>query len=297
MTQYDSKNQWREWNSIGFIPSETEDEYRFKKRIEYCLTLNEQLSKNNQINLPFEETDQNPKKFLEKILPITEELYGIRPSWVLLFLSNYQLKPWQGGCAWIFQMDENSPTSAFIQLRKQFRESSTYLKIYHRNELLSHECAHIGRMTYQEPKYEEFFAYQSSHSKLRQWMGPFIQSSKESLLFVLLLSVVIFADLAYLATGHGMNWMHWLKLLPIIMILGGFFRLIMRHNTLKKCRINLETILSSHETGHLMYRLTDHEIESFSRFSKAEIFNFIEKEKKRSFRWKFLNNVYFQSLI
>ncbi|MDP1879751.1 MAG: hypothetical protein Q8K60_02270 [Parachlamydiaceae bacterium] len=293
MTHDTYQNQWKEWNSLGFIPGPDEDEQSYIKRINYCLTLKEHLTKNNQIELPFDDTDQNSQKFLENAFPQTKDLYGIRPSWVLLFLSNYQLKPWQGGCAWIFQMDENSPTSAFIQLRKQFSVSPTYLKIYDRNELLMHECAHIGRMVYQEPKFEEFFAYQSSTSKFRQWFGPFIQSSKESLLFVLILGIVIFADLAYLATGHGMHWVHWLKLFPILMIFGGLLRLILRHDTLRKCRLNLEFILNPLQTRHLMYRLRDDEIESFARFSKTEILDFIEKEKNHSFRWKFLNDIYF----
>ncbi len=141
-----NENQWSEWNSEGFIPGPDEAEEEFRKRVAYCQNLEHHLIQQTGADFPFDLNDEASKMILEEALPQVEELYGIAPRWVPLFFSNHQLAPWHGGCAWIFQLDENSPASAFLQLRAKFRNSPTYLGLYNRNELIVHELAHVGRM-------------------------------------------------------------------------------------------------------------------------------------------------------
>lgn len=289
----DSLRMWQEWNRQGFIPGPEETESAFQERVAFCQNLEQQLVQGVGANLPFEVGDQKSKGLLEEVLPFAQNLYGIQPQWVPLFFSNYQLAPWHGGCAWIFQLNDHTPTAAFLQLRAQFRNSLTFLRIYQRRELIAHELAHVGRMLYQEHQFEEILAYQSSSSSWRRWLGPIVQSSKESFFFIFLLGVVILADFALLSLGPKMAaiaW--WIKLVPLAFIALAIGRLIDRHRTFKRCLRHLEALYSPQEARHLRYRLRDSEIKQFSRLSSSAIRDFITSAAERSFRWRFLKTLY-----
>jgi hypothetical protein len=288
--------QWQEWNAQGLIPGPNETEADFAERVVFCQHLEQHLVQKVGADLPFEVSDQTSQQLLREALPITEELYGIQPQWVPLFFSNYQLSPWHGGCAWIFQLDEQTPTAAFLQLRASFRHSPSYLGLYQRRELMAHELAHVGRMLYQEPQFEEILAYQSSPSKWRRWLGPIVQSSKESLFFILVLGVIILTDLALLsslpsASAQMIAW--WIKLIPLLLIVLALGRLFYRHQLFKRCLNNLKTLYSQPKIAqHLLYRLRDSEIKQFAHLSPAKIRKFMETAQGTSFRWRFLKSLY-----
>lgn len=286
---------WKKWNEEGFFPGPDETEEEFQKRVEYCQHLLPALESETDA-FPFNLRDGQSQQILEESFSLTEPLYGITPRWVLLFFNNTQLSLWHGGCAWIFQLHEHTPTAAFLQLRKSFRESPCYLGMYHRSELIAHEMAHIGRMMYQEPQFEEFLAYQSS-TGFRRWFGPIVQSSKETLFFILLLGLAVFADLALLlsdspasGTVNTLSW--WIKILPIGCVIFALGRLFYRHAILRKCLKNLEQLFLPSDAKHLLYRLRDTEIKQFSRLSGLQIRDFIAASASHSFRWKFLDALY-----
>lgn len=280
---------WKEWNSQGFIPGEEETESEFAERVAFCLKLEEHLFQTDSI--PFDKPDSESSKILEEAIPLTEELYGIAPRWVPLFFNNHQLLPWHGGCAWIFQLDEKTPTAAFLQLRANFRHSPTYLGLYKRKELLAHELAHVGRMLYQEPQFEELLAYRSSLSPFRRWLGPILQSSKETLLFILSLGLVIIADFASLSAGPQMEHVSWwIKSIPLLLLLLALIRLTYRHRQFNQCLKYLKALYPSKIANHLIYRLTDAEIKQFSRSSPEQIQTYMTSVD--SFRWKFLSSLY-----
>ncbi len=286
-------NQWQEWNKQGFLPGPEESQEAFQERVAFCQNLEQHLVQIVGANLPFDVSDQHSQKVLEEVLPFTQKLYGIQPQWVPLFFSNYHLSPWHGGCAWIFQLNAQTPTAAFLQLRARFRNSLTFLGLYQRHELIAHELAHVGRMLYQEPKFEEILAYQSSSSSWRCWLGPIVQSSKESLFFILLLGVIIMTDFALLSLGPQMiilAW--WMKLLPVVLIVLGLSRLIYRHRLLQHCLQHLEALYSSQQARHVLYRLLDSEIKQFSHLSPLAIQAFIDQAATQSFRWRFLKALY-----
>ena len=285
--------QWEEWNLQGFIPGPDETEIAFTERVDFCKNLQQNLMQKVGENFPFDLKDHSSDS-LGDVLPFTKELFGIAPQWVPLFFNNYHLAPWHGGCAWIFQMDEKSPTAAFLQLRSPFRFSSNYLGLYNRKELIAHELAHVGRMLYQEPQFEELFAYQTSTSKWRCWLGPIVQSSKESLFFILSLGIVIMADLASLGSGMNLNtW--WLKMVPFLLVVFGIGRLFYRHSLMNRCLANLESLNLLKDAKHLLYRLRDSEIKQFARLPPSQIQKFIDGSAINSFRWRFLKKIYFPS--
>lgn len=288
------KKEYVEWNREGFIPGPDETEELLKKRIDFCKNLRTHLKKSSEIELPFDFDHESTNHALNEAFPLAEELYGIDPTWVPLFFSNHQLAPWHGGCAWIFQLNENAPTAAFLQLRATFHKKSSFLGIYDRKELIVHELAHVGRMSYHEPKYEEVLAYRSSPSKWRQWVGPIIQSSRESLLFILLLALILFADVALIFSGHdeALKFSWWLKSIPLACIGFGLFRLAFKHYKFSRCLKKLSSLCGETKADHLIYRLTDQELDEFAFMSEKNITLCIENKKKLSFRWEFLYEIY-----
>lgn len=283
--------KYLEWNAAGLIPGpeETEDEY--VNRVHYCLNLIQELNSQKDTHFPFEVSDHKSRMILEKSLTKTESLYGIAPDWVPLFFSNYQLSPWQGGCAWIFQLAEETPTAAFLQLRAHFLLNEKYLGLYDREELIEHELSHVGRMMYKEPQFEEILAYRSSSKWWRRWFGPIVQSSKESLFFILLMGFIILADLALISLDGEKIYqlLFWLKLIPFGVIILGLIRLGRRQFIFNKALKKL-TVLFKDQGQKILYRLTDKEIKLMACSLSNHIAQYIQEQK--SFRWDFLKNCY-----
>ncbi len=194
------------YNREGLIPGPLENEEEFVKRALFCLNLKEELKKSSELDLPFNSIETSNDEILSDPFKTTLKLYGIAPSWVPLFFTNYQLAFWHGGCAWIFQLNNTTPFSALLQLRSNFTRKKKYLGLYERDELIAHEMSHVGRMLYEEPKFDELLAYQTSPSSFRRWFGPIAQSSRESFIFVLVLGVVLFTNLAL----HAFGWINFL---------------------------------------------------------------------------------------
>lgn len=289
MNETDQKTQWNAWNRQGFIPGSQETEEDFMKRIVFCENLESELVKKVGADLPFEVGDSQSKQILQHSLDETKVIYGMAAAWVPLFFSNYQLAPWHGGCAWIFQFDETVPMAAFLQLRARFRDHVTYLGLYHRDELIAHELSHVGRMMYEEPKFEEILAYRSSKSHLRRWLGPIVQSSKESLFFILALGVYAITDAALLSVYHPMAAQ---VLLGFKLVLAGLVayalgRLAWRQSLYRRCVKKLSKLYSHPE--HVAYRLRDSEIRQFASSSVEQIREWIDQQE--SFRWRFLKQV------
>lgn len=274
------------YNQEGFVPGPGEPQEDFIKRVEYCQNLRHHLS----AKLPFTpdmEASVNPLTQMQNKALCA---YDIAPLWVPVFFSNYQLSPWQGGCAWIFQLSDLEPTAAFFQLRKAFKRHPSYLGIYKRDELLAHELVHVGRMMFEEPHFEEILAYRTSKSSWRSWLGPLVQSSKESAWFVFLLLPIILLDLYLLIEGDGsFYWQSmWLKSLPLALICAAILRLYRRQTIFERALHNLRSLFLRAEA--VIYRLTDAEIYLFATLSPQEILQFIAKEP--SLRWQVIRQAY-----
>ncbi len=287
-------DELKELNQQGLFPGPNETEEAFFERALFCSSLTLHLAQDDYKNFPFDLTTATSVETYD-VFPCSEKLFGMTPKWVPIFFSNEKLSLWQGGCAWIFQLDEKTPTSAFLQLRKKFKTKSWYLGTYNRKELIIHELAHVGRMVYEEPKFEEILAYRSSHSKIRRFLGPLVQSPIESLFFVFVLAVICLTSLAALVMNSFfiLQIAQWLWIIPIVLLLVSLCRLIIRQRQLKQCLKKLEKIYkNSAFANHLTYRLTDKEICLFAKLKSNEIISYIQTNASSSFRWKFLNSNY-----
>lgn len=238
------------YNKMGFIPGEKEDEETFLKRIQFNLSLENSFGSNPEL--------------VRQLKATHLKSFDLKIDWTPIFYGNQKLSPWQGGCAWIFQTEKEGPLGAVIQLREAFHKKGRYfgLKV---EEILEHELIHVGRMAFDEPKYEEFLAYDTSSSKFRRFWGPLFQSSWESLLFIFLLLIPLLFDLTLLYQGDSdqLKRSILIKLLPLGFLGFLFMRLLIRRRKFEKARQRL--IDRFGEKGEaILYRLTDREIESVS---------------------------------
>jgi len=282
-------------NQIGLIPGPQEELEAFAKRVNYSLNLKDHLPEELKANLS-DGTVHKP----EVLIPATEKLkkiYDCAPTWTPLFFSNYKLPFWNGGCAWIFQMTEDSPTSALIQLRQAFNKSSKYLGLYTKDELLTHELSHVGRMMFQEPKFEELLAYRTAKSSYRRWLGPLVQSSAESALFLLFLFMLVVFDVFLLALDRPDAYFLaiWLKIIPILVIIAALARLWKRQKTYASCIENLKMCLKSDKAEAVAYRLQDNEISLFSKIEPQEIRDYAIHKMKHELRWQIIFKSYFHN--
>ena len=290
------EEQLLEWNRRGLVPGPEESDEEYLERAESCLNLKSQLAKDLGEVVPFTKSPPASEDYLKTALQRTQHLFDMAPDWIPLFFSNYQLTPWHGGCAWIFQAKKDSPTGALLQLRQSFNASPTYLKIYHRDEFLAHELSHVGRMKFEEPNFEEFFAYRTSRSGFRRWFGPIVKSFWESLIFIVVLVIIFLLDFALFFLDQEALYpvAMWAKTVPLGMLAFGAGRLWWRHHQFSNCFKRLEELLSDETKARaVIYRLRDCEIIAFSGMCPCEIQQFIKENKDKSLRWRVLHKAYF----
>jgi hypothetical protein len=286
MTRYNQAltEQLVHYNSQGLIPGPGEEMSTFIARAELCLRLKEHPP--DEAALYTDSWSDDPAMATEA-WDLTKRLYDIAPTWVPLAFLNHGLRPWHGGCTWIFTLSAISTPTALIQLRRAFKDSSTYLKLYRRHELIAHEAAHIGRMAFEEAKFEELIAYRSSHSRWQRWLGPLFQSSNEVVLLLLTMAAMLTA-----------TWLQvpllWTLALPATLAAFTGGRLLLRHYQWQRCYARLQTLLGANANA-VIYRLTDSEVIAFGSWDTAAIYTHACQQADVSLRWQTIWWAYFQS--
>jgi hypothetical protein len=280
------------YNLQGFIPGPNEDEDAFQKRVDYCLQL--EATHVNPLREACQVTPVDKQHYWQQAFPITKRLFDIAPDWVPLFFSNQKLPPWHGGCAWIFQEREDSPVAAILQMRQRFRHLPKYLGIYHRDELIAHELAHVGRMTFEEPFFEELLAYRTSHSSFRRWFGPIVQTMTESVIFLLAILLIFMIDGVLLFSGALETYLDlmWLKIVPAALIGYALWRLWRKHRTYNRCLNNVAGLIGKERAEQVIYRLTDKEISEFANATPTIIKKYAEEQKHHTLRWRLIVSAY-----
>lgn len=277
-----------ELNELGLIAGSLETKDEFLDRAAYCLKL-----KANSQNIINDFDSESSHFFLDDPCKKTKLLFDIAPSWVPVFFSNRGLMPWHGGAAWIFQENETSPVSAFFQLRHHFKSKKRYLGIYERQELMAHEIAHIGRMMFQEPRFEELIAYQTSQSSFRRYFGGIVRSSSESLIFISIILSLFLFDLLFILSGYEemLTSILYLKLIPLALVSFALLRLWNTHRTFLQAKENLKKIARDQTfVDAIIYRLQDKEIELFSSATREEMLRYIDE--KTCLRWRVIKTAY-----
>jgi hypothetical protein len=261
-----SDSELLEYNRIGWVPGPHEDEERFLKRIQ---SLQQQPLAANEMRhyCPIPQEQKGPA--LERV----KNIFGVCPDWVEMFYSNQKLAPWHGGAAEMLLEENGELSGAYLQLRRAFQQQRSLLsRLYSRDEILTHELAHIGRMAFDEPCFEEFFACLTSTKRWRFWLGPLLTATWEVILFfiVMLMSIVMMQPLL------------------LVTMLGLFAaRLIYRHRVFRHAYKHLIDVVGDRRLAMaVMYRFTDEEIRLFAQLNASEIKVFIHSHKAKTLRWR-----------
>lgn len=279
-----SDSELLDLNRKGFIPGPDENEETFLKRVTHLrqtcwdklLSLKEPLGKDSW----------------EKAHGLTKTLYDIEADWVPAFFSNKQLPFWQGAAAWTYETKEGVQFPV-LQLKTSFKKNK-HLGLYRIEEVLAHEAVHAARSPFNEPQFEELLAYRTSKSFFRRWFGPLFKTSKESYLFVFLLTIPLFVQIGRLWIEDNF-FLRSLFILPWLALSISLLRLYRIQRTFSKCEKNLcSSLKNPDQSGAVLLRLTDSEILSLSKMAPQKLMDYVLKEKDRSLRWKLLFLAYFQ---
>jgi len=142
----------------GFIPGPHESEEAFLMRVQSRPSL----------SLPE----------WQEIASSLQREWGFSIDWVPITYSAKKLLPWEGALFWI--QEDGNP---LIQLRRSLQSKKMWGNS--RPEILLHEAIHAARETFNEPRFEEFLAYTTSHTSWKRWLGPLFQRPWEFPLFAL----------------------------------------------------------------------------------------------------------------
>ena len=161
-------------------------------------------------------------------------------------------------------------------------------------EILSHEAVHAARTAFSEPKFEEHLAYLTSSSIFRRIFGPIFQSSKESLIFVVLLGLTIFFQMLAFIDSFFFPLFAFCSISSFIYAIWGLKRLLQRRWTLLRAEKKLKIILKDNKKArYVLLRLTDQEIQKFSKWKAEKIYLYIASNVKKSVRFQQLHHSYF----
>lgn len=229
--------------------------------------------------------------------------YRIDPAWVPVEYSNKGLRLWEAGCTWYADEADICPT---IQLASHFEHAATYLGIYRKDEVLSHEYVHAVRAGLGSSAFEEIFAYLLSFSLsasrlskimrgFRVALGPLFERSFESVILVFsLIPVLLIAVKDFFVDSYNASLLSML-FIPTLLISAGiaaFFalRLCLRWWQWCRCKKRLGLLLGG-SCLPLMVRLLDEEIILFSAMKPEEIREWILSQGT-NFRWQLLATAY-----
>ncbi|MDR0933160.1 MAG: hypothetical protein LBM70_09115 [Victivallales bacterium] len=185
-------------DTAGFLPGVGESIADFEERIRAVIDaqreFEEELSANGEVTVFGEfllkASERIPAEIIAEADELTEKLYAFRSDHVPGFFLSRNIGPLWGGC---MVSDTELPFSFFL-IRGAFRKRPRWF-LYNRKELLSHELCHWMRQSLHDVPLEEFFAYRTSPSRLRRYIGNCFIRDRDALLFVIPVFVLLGAVL------------------------------------------------------------------------------------------------------
>lgn len=270
----------------GFIPGENESVEEFSARVirtrKILVEFEKELVSREKVRVfdSFEvsSVDRIAPELVGEATEKTWDLYRFSIRYVPGFYLTEKVGLLWGGC---MIADVENDFSLFL-LRNVFRKKRKFLN-YCREELLAHELCHAARAALQDPVLEEYFAYQTSPSKLRRYLGNCFISERDAYLFlipVLLLPVAEFIRFRYLP-GFPV-WIFWLVALiyPAYLLI----RNAVSRMQVKRAGKNLQRAGIKHISA-VLFRMSYPEIKEFARKSPADIPGVIAEKAGNNLRW------------
>lgn len=284
-------------NKEGFIAGPKEDEKTFLERVSLTKYF---------INNPKDFFIDNKKFYVslgKKIKkPIwswtkthLKHLFDFSPDYFFAFYQNKNLTPFEGAATWQLSKGNKNLNIPILQVRENFKNKGEYLRIYQLDEILAHESVHALRVAYNEPQFEEIFAYLTSTSFFRRIFGSLIRSSYEGVVFfALLMSGLMFQVLSFYYNSLTFVFILF-SMLSIAWASIGLFRLFRAKLILRKAYKKLFPLFyDRNKTLSVLVRLTDDEIKKISKEKSKNILKYFYDNKEKAIRIKQIYYSYFE---
>lgn len=233
-------------------------------------------------DLTFVQDDLISDEVMAEATEITHELYAFRIDWVPGFFLSTNLGMLWGGCA-ISVPEEDF--SLFL-IRKSFRSRKKWF-IYRRDELLSHELCHIARAPLHDYRFEEHFAYQTSFSRLRRYMGNCFIYKYDAIFFILPVMLLLLTQI--MITFNVINvpiWPFWFGAGSYPLWL--FIRNQLSRNILHRATRKLARICADAEA--VLFRCTATEINKIAQTADDDALRKLWNDNSEAeLRWKIID--------
>lgn len=267
------------YNKQGWLPGPKEEEKEYLQRIKALYHF---------MSYPPSDIDQ----FLtdtewQGVHEILYQCYDIRPDWIIVYYRNAGLNIFEGAATWIMEQDQ--VRIPIVQLKEKFMSGKMW-KIYHRDEIIAHEAIHAVRMQFDDPYFEEIFAYKTSPFFFRRVFGPLFQKPWESTLLLALLLLPLIGVSLQLFFEKSFLW-PFLFWIPVIYVGILLLRLLTLRCVLALALSRLRSFLKEPKKNWAVaLRLTDREIFRCAFQKKKTLEQFFKSQK--SLRWKYIEKAY-----
>lgn len=184
------------------------------------------------------------------------DLFGFAADWVPAFFINPSFSYLFGGCSFSFLPD----FFAMFIIRRTFKNSQRWL-FYGRDELMAHEMCHVARAPLMSNAYEETFAYCTSQSSFRKYIGGIFLSQWDSFLLLGSTFVLLLAQICNIFLMQLPMWIFWL--LPLVVLAWLVLRYWKLRRRMSKALSTLETKYGKNATK-VLFRCSDDEIDALA---------------------------------
>lgn len=278
-----------ELDGAGFLPRRGESAEQFFRRVETILGIHREfeaeLAAAGEVGvygLQLRSQDRIPDEIIGEAEEVTDRLYSFRTRHVPGFFLSRDVGLLWGGC---MICDPDHPLSVFL-IRGAFRKRQRWL-FYNRRELLAHELCHSMRQSLEEITLEEYFAYQTSPSRLRRYLGNCFIREYDAIWFVIPALLLLLAQVAQSFWLPGLPvWPFWPVALayPVFLLIrNGISRRLVKRAAKKLVAFGVE------KPSAVLFRLDRGEIRRIGAMERPGEFEQYAAERKESdFRWAIL---------
>lgn len=282
-----------ELDAMGFMPGpgESLEDYKTRLRLQrdrFAAIAQELKSKGKFEpfdDMKFKREQQIGHDILDEAAAITRKFYNFAIDWVPGFFLSENLGLLWGGCA-VSVPEDNF---AVFVIRKSFANRRKWF-IYRRDELLAHELCHIARAPLHDFRFEEHFAYQTSFSRLRRYIGNCFIYKYDAILFLMPILVLLGAQM--LKTFAGFEY----PIFPFWILAGLYPAWLLIRNQLARNLIHRAArklkSFSVASPEAILFRCTEDEITHIAKaVNGSEAWaEFVAEKSQHELRWKIINH-------
>ena len=217
----------------------------------------------------------------------TLSLYKFENRRVPGFFLSIKVGALWGGC----MIGDPDNGSAVMLLRSAFRTHSKWY-VYERQELLAHELCHAMRQSLNDVRLEEYFAYQTSGSWLRRYLGNCFIREIDALLFIfptlILLGATVFREFSRMTFPLWPFWV-FAALYPAFLLVRNFSSI----HVVKKAERKLKSFGIA-SPSPILFRCTFEELKALGNLRDQEEFQeYCTAMQQTELRWAIMKIRFF----